>query len=312
MISAQTATSPGRFIRLSEDNDGINAWFKGSDWGYTNGTGLDYFGPRKKQRPKIHPSLSRFSRANATNGWGIRQLMITPQKTRPFIPDKNDYPYAGALIAVHTRHRAAPYHKMNMQSEWIAGLMGPASFAEQTQVFLHRLIGDPRPNGWDYQLPADLLLNYNFMFEKQVAGKNKLILVMGSNGFAGTLSDGLSVYTLLRFQKNLDYFSGLSPQQFPVHRQKAGIAVAVKPVAGFVFYNALLQGGLFNRHSPVHDGTAKSGTALKRNILHAGLDIMLHFSFRQFSLSFTQKIQSPDFRNYNGHKVGNISLSYGW
>lgn len=310
--TGQEPGTPQRFIRLYEDNDGINALLKGQDWGYTNGTRLDYFGPRKKQRARLHQKIRIFSPKYATNGWSILQVMITPQKTRPFIPDKNDYPYAGALMAVHTRQKADPYNKRILQTEWVAGVMGPASFARQTQVFLHRLIGDPKPNGWDYQLPADLLLNYNVTYEKQVAGKNKLIVVAGANGFAGTLSDGLSAYSIIRFQKNLSYFSGLASQYFPVNQKKPGFAFSIKPSLDAVLYNALLDGGLFNRQSPVHDGNAISGTDLQRNIIQARLDILLHVSFRQFSLSFTQKIYSPDFKNYSGHKVGNLSLSVGW
>ncbi|MEQ1678337.1 MAG: lipid A deacylase LpxR family protein [Chitinophagaceae bacterium] len=308
----QDATTTKRFIRIYEDNDGINALFKGQDWGYTNGTRLDYFSPRKKQEPGLHQKKRIFSPKYATNGWSLLQVMITPKKTFPFIPDKNDYPYAGALMVIHTRHKADPVNKRNLQTEWVAGVMGPPALVEQTQVFLHRLIGDPRPNGWDYQLPADVLLNYNLTYEKQVAGKNKLILVAGVNGFAGTLSDALSVYSIIRFQKNLSYFSGLASQYFPVNQKKPGLAFSVKPSLDAVLYNALLDGGLFNSKSPIHDNNAKSGSDLRRKKIQARLDIMLHVSFRQFSLSFTQKAYSPDYKNYCGHKVGNVSLCVGW
>lgn len=308
----QETGTPQRFIRFYEDNDGINALFKGQDWGYTNGTRLDYFSPQKNQEPGLHQKKKTFSPKYATNGWSLLQVMITPKKTRPFIPDKNDYPYAGALMVIHTRHKADPVNKRNLQTEWVAGVMGPPAFAEQTQVFLHRLIGDPRPNGWDYQLPADVLLNYNLTYEKQVAGKNKLILVAGANGFAGTLSDGLSVYSIIRFQKNLRYFSGLASQSFPVNKKKPGIAFSLKPSVDALLFNALLDGGLFNSRSPIHDNNAKSGSDLRRKKIQARLDIMLHVSFRQFSLSFTQKAYSPDFKNYSGHKVGNVLLCVGW
>jgi lipid A 3-O-deacylase len=312
LIIAQKNNIPRHVIVLSEENDGINAWFRGTDWGYTNGTGISYFGPGKKSRPKIHPDLSAFPRKNTSTGWGIRQLMITPQKTRPSIPDKNDYPYAGALIAVHTRLRTGQFKKMNLQSEWVAGLMGPPSFAEQTQIFLHRLIGDPRPNGWGYQLPTDLLLNYNFTFEKQVAGKNKLLWITGGSGAAGTMLNGLSVYGLLRFQHNMDYFSGLPARSFPVDARKPGLAFSIKPFAGIALYNALLDGGLFNAQSPVHNKHTQYGTDLVRKIFNAGLDIRLQFAAGRFSFTFAQMMNSPDFNKYGWHNVGNIAVSYGW
>lgn len=310
--SGQEPGTPQRFIRLYEDNDGINALFRGQDWGYTNGTRLDYFSLQQKQEPRLHQKNRTFSAKYVTNGWSLLQVMITPQKTRPSIPDKNDYPYAGAMMVIHTRHKADPVNKRILQTEWVAGVMGPASLAEQTQVFLHRLIGDPRPNGWDYQLPADLLLNYNLTYEKQVAGNNKLILVTGANVFAGTLADGLAAYSIIRYQKNLGYFSGLASQHFPTSKKKAGVALSLKPSLDALLYNALLDGGLFNSQSPVLNNNAKSGSELRRKKIQARLDIMLQVSFRQYSLSFTQKLHSPDYTNYSGHKVGNISLSVGW
>lgn len=301
---------PARFIRLYEDNDGINALFKGQDWGYTNGTRLDYFGPGKKQKA-LHQKIRLFSRQYATYGWSLMQIMITPQKTRPAIPDKNDYPYAGALLAIHTRHQSDPARNINLQTEWVAGLLGPPSFARQTQVFLHRLIGDPKPNGWGYQLPTDLLLNYNLTVEKKVAGKKKLIVVAGANGFAGTLADGVSAYSIIRFQKNLTYFSGLTGQYFPADGKKTGMAFSIRPAVDAIVYNALLDGGLFNRQSPLHNSDALSGSNQQRKKIQARMDVMLHLSFRRFSLSFTQKLYSPDYKNYSGHRVGNVSLYLG-
>lgn len=310
--TGQEHDPPQYFIRLYEDNDGINVLLKGQDWGYTNGTRLDYFGPGKKRKTKSHQKINNFSSKYASNGWSLMQIMVTPQKTSPFIPEKNDYPYAGALIGMHTRHKSDPFRKRNLQTEWIAGIMGPVSFAKHTQIFLHSLIGDPHPNGWQYQLPTDLLLNCNLTYEKQVAGKKGLVVVAGASGYAGTLSNGVSGFSMVRFQKNLSYFSGLGSQFFSTDRKKVGMALSVKPVIDVVLYNALLDGGLFNRHSPLHNSNAKSGSGLRRKKIQAKMDIMLHLAFRRFAVSFTQKLYSPDYNNYSGHKVGNISLFVGW
>jgi lipid A 3-O-deacylase len=309
--TGQKSGSTQRFIRFYEDNDGINALFKGQDWGYTNGSRIDFFATPQKKK-KIHQKITLFSPKHTTNSWSIMQVMITPQKTRPFIPDKKDYPYSGALMAIHTQHKADPYRKRILQTEFIAGVMGPPAFAKQTQIFLHRLIGDPRPNGWDYQLPTDLLLNYSLAYEKQVAGKNKLLLVVGANGFAGTLSNGLSAYTTIRFQKNLSYFSGLAGQYFATNQKKPGFAFSAKSSIDAILYNAVLEGGLFNSHSPLHKNNAKSGSDLQRKKILTRLDVMQHLSWRRFSLSFTQKLSSPDYKNYSSHKVGNISFYLGW
>lgn len=308
--TGQKAGTANHFIRLSEDNDGINAWFKGQDWGYTNGSSIDYFyHSSKKQRS--NQKKNSFSPAYTTTGLGITQWMFTPQRTTPVIPDKNDYPYAGALLANYTRHRADPERHQNLQTEYVAGVMGPAAFAKETQVFLHRLIGDPRPNGWGYQLPADLLLNYNVTYEKQVWGSRHVVLAAGATGLAGTLQDGAAVFTMLRFQKNLLYFSGLNSQYFPVETKRPGFSFTFKTSADAMLYNAVLDGGLFNRHSPVRDSASSFGSDLHRKKFQASAEMRLHVCYRKFAVSFSQQLFTPDYKNYSGHNVGNLSLYAG-
>lgn len=310
--AAQTKAPVRRFIRFSGENDGINAWFRGTDWGYTNGLRIDYFQTSVKKQRKIHQKIRLFSSAYTVYGWGIEQIMITPQKTRPAVPDKNDYPYAGSITLLHTRHKADPARSLNLSMTWTAGLMGPASLAKQSQVFLHRLIGDPRPNGWDYQLPTDLLLNYQLSIEKKLTGDNHIKLIAGGAGDMGTLRDGLTAFTILRYEKGLNYFGGLHRQQLTAQPKKPGYTFQLKPAMAWTVYNALLDGGLFNKHSPLRDDNASSGTLLKRKKIQTMLDILLQISFRKFSFSFTQKFFSPDFKGYADHKVGNITLVYGW
>ena len=55
-----------------------------------------------------------------------------------------------------------------------------------------------------------------------------------------------------------------------------------------------------------------AGSDLQRKKIQAQFDIMLQISLRRFSLSFTQKIDSPDYTNYSSHNVGNISFCMGW
>jgi lipid A 3-O-deacylase len=302
------------FFRISEDNDGINFFGKGSDWGYTNGLRLDAFHQRKNNASdffsRLHPLAGKSS--IITSGWGLIQVMITPKRTRPFIPDKNDYPYAGGLFALHTIHSANKEKKLNVLSEWVLGVMGPPSFAKETQIFLHRVIGDPRPNGWDYQLPADLLLNYNLSGEKQAYSNKIFEWIGGGQAFLGTLSDGLSLYTIFRFEKNITSFSGLSNQYFTPGKKNLAFALSLKPAVDFIFYNALLDGGLFNQNSPIRNENSEFATSLQRKKITGQLDILALISLRNFSICLTQKMFSPEFKSYSPHNVGNISVCFGW
>lgn len=307
---SQQTTSKKNLFRLYQDNDGINFFGKAGDWGYTNGTRLDVFTEKEKKGKGFFSRLapSAGPQSITTAGWGMMQVMITPKKTNPPVPDKNDYSYAGGLFFIHTTHSANSNKKLNVQTEWMAGVMGPASLAKETQVFLHRIIKDPRPNGWDYQLPTDLLLNYQLTVEKQVAAKGSFALIGGGRASAGTLSDGLSAFTLLRFQRNVPWFSGLQKQYITATNRKPGIAISLKPAVDIVLYNALLDGGLFNKQSPVTNRNSRYANTLKRNIVVGHLDLELQASFRNFSITLTQKTISPEYKRYSSHQVGNISF----
>jgi hypothetical protein len=247
-----------------------------------------------------------------TSGWGMMQVMITPKRTDYFIPDKNDYPYSGGFFVLHTVHSANEEKRINIQTEWILGVMGPPSLAKEAQTFIHRVIGDPRPNGWDYQLPADLLINYNLTAEKQINSDRSLELTGGGQAFLGTLSDGLSLYGILRFGKNINFFSGLAGQYFTQQKEKPGFIVSLKPAADIILYNALLDGGLFNKKSPVWSKNSEYGTKLERKRIIGHLDVLILISLGNFSISLTQKIFSPDFKGYSFHSVGNVSVCFGW
>lgn len=310
----QEHSGPDHFVRLYEENDGINAWGKGTDWGYTNGTRIDFFQRRKKSSSGLLAWLFPAGKGNeiTTTGWGLMQIMITPQKTRPSIPDRNDYPYAGALLALHTVHMAHPGGKLNLKREWVAGIMGPASLAKESQILLHRLIGDPRPNGWDYQLPTDLLLNYNLSIEKQCSNIKGIEVISGGQVALGTMQNGVACFGIIRFQKNMASFAGLSSQYFSTQNKKLAFSVSVKPSAELSLYNALLDGGLFNRQSPVHDQSSKYGTDLHRRKVSASAEFIIHLSYKKMGASFNQKITSPDFKNYISHRTGNLRIYIGW
>lgn len=305
---------PSAFFRLSEDNDGINALFKGQDWGYTNGIRIDYF---RQLAGNPAGFFNRFpfrtdKHSITTSGWGLVQAMYAPQKTKPAIPDKNDYAYAGGLFAVHTVHISNPVKKQTWRAEWIAGIMGPPSFARQTQIFIHRLIGDPEPNGWAYQLPTDLLLNLNLGFEKRVTGNHFIDFCAGPQVYAGTFQSGVSFSGTLRFRSSISCYDGLASEFFGNKKNQLACLLSIKPSIDFTLHHALLDGGLFNRNSPVHNKNAVSGTSLVRNKLTSQLDCTLLLSWRRLSLSFSQKMMSREYKGYENHNVGNVSLYVGW
>jgi lipid A 3-O-deacylase len=306
-----TACAQDHFLRLYTDNDAFVPTNNATDWGYTSGTRIDLFytTTNKKSFFTWFNKLAGEQRIT-TKGWGSMQTIIAPQKTGLIVPDKNDYPYAGALVGIHTIHSANEAKKLNLRSEWIVGLMGPPSFGEQTHRFFHRVIKDPLPMGWDHQLPTDLLLNCNVQAEKLLATKHLPGMPVNFIGSAelrsGTMNDGLSAGISVRIGDPKNYFTGLTKQYFPgkgIH-----VSMSMKISADLVLYNALLEGGLFNKRSPVHDKHSVLGTDRKIQHLTASGEFFLLISMERFALSFQLKAISPELKGYDAHSFGNLSL----
>lgn len=67
----------------------------------------------------------------------------------------NDRPYAGWTYISTSYHRKNSFHHNADFMDTIEmqlGIMGPESFAEETQKFIHKTFHRQRPNGWNNQL----------------------------------------------------------------------------------------------------------------------------------------------------------------
>ena len=202
--------APTFLFRIYEDNDFINSRGLGTDDAYTNGTRFDLFYTKKhSSRHGIDKLLPKAGENSVdTYGWGIMQLMFTPRDISKTEYQPDDYPYSGALIATHTLYSYNPVKKFDLQTELVAGVIGPASFAEETQIFVHRLIHYQRPMGWDHQFRNDLLININMTAERQLAAWGHMEIIGGGQVFAGTMLNGVAIYPLIRVGKMTPYFQG--------------------------------------------------------------------------------------------------------
>src|SRR6185295_2144173 len=199
-VHAQQNEPFRKMLRMYEDNDIIDILGKGTDQGYTNGTRLDYFYIKNKpSRFFIDRLMPKAGDSSIdTYGFSIMQVMITPKNIAKRIPDRNDYPYSGALFVTHSLYATNPIKKYNWQTELMLGVMRPPSLAEETQKRIHKWQAYVEPMGWDYQLRTDLLLNVNVAAEKELININKKIeIIGGAQGFAGTALNGASVYSLI-------------------------------------------------------------------------------------------------------------------
>jgi hypothetical protein len=144
-----------------------NDVFAGTDRYYTNGLKFTLSTPYKEDSTSFHlprwsrpvmnllPFVSDPSSLQAVS-LSLGQNIYTPDDISRSDVNPDDRPYAGIA------YLAAGFHgiKGNRMTSWEVdvGVVGPLSYAEQTQESIHRMTGSRQAQGWSHQLHNELAL----------------------------------------------------------------------------------------------------------------------------------------------------------
>jgi len=306
---------PTRLFRAYWDNDFFNIRGQGTDESYTNGVRFELF-YKEPKRPRFLPDrLLPTAGEGSINirGWGIGQCMMTPRDLSKTEYQPGDYSYAGALAGVRSLYSYNPVKKYSFQTEIMFGVRGPESFAAQTQIAVHRLIGDQRPMGWNNQLGTKLILNLNVTAEKQVAHyRNAVELIGGGQAYAGTLFNSLSTFATIRIGKMTPYFNGYVSQHASGNtagrRNRLQAYIIIRPSAGIVINNEMLNKGAA---API-DSQGSSQSVPSVEHWDVTVDYGAVIAAGRVSFSFIQKSMSAMLKGLPNHEVGNLSFYYSW
>ncbi len=325
-------------VRISEDDDFINIWGNGTDNAYTNGTRIDYF---YKPDHRSHSVLDKWMPSagdSSTNiyGWGLTQLMYTPDDINSSAYQPNDYPWSGGFFATHTRYSYNAQRHFDFQTELVLGVMGPAALDREMQSMVHHIINYIQPTGWGHQYSNDLLLNVNFTVEKQLASIGPSVTVIGGGQvYAGSMQNGAAIYPLILIGKMDPYFNGFFSQYSSPGRDKQHqrwqLYGFIKPELQLFLTNALLQGGIFttnpNLKQPPPDGKSPTASSNQDNAnngagepqpyhplqhLLTSIDYGAVLTHGHFGISFSQNVSEAMLKGLYCHDFGNITLLYGW
>lgn len=152
-LTATLFAQPKTFT-LQGEND---SWFRDSDNGYTNGTRFVWSwepaaGSRLERLASILCRGETTSTCERTVTAGLGQTMYTPRNLETEVRTVGDRPYGGWLFG--TLMFDATRATTNDHVELYAGVIGPHSYAEDAQTFVHTEITPdaPDPKGWDHQI----------------------------------------------------------------------------------------------------------------------------------------------------------------
>lgn len=307
-VTAQQASDKNS-LRIHWDNDFINVRGDGTDRYYTNGIRLDYF-YTKKQKEKFPSSLLlNISKGNNNIfGWGLAQFMFTPRNIDIADIQYNDRPYAGALYGIHSLQSTDTGKKTRVSSEIRFGVIGPLSFAKETQTWVHNAFNYTKPLGWDNQVPNDIILNYNISIEKQMLCPSKKMLLTGViETFSGTIYNAAGAGFTLKLGSFENYLEGAneSPSK---KKNNSQLNIFMKPAIRVVLSNALLQGGLLRQITQQKKGYTLSKDQIER--LLPLYDAGVTFERPNFSITISQKFIGPEFKGQYTQEFGNLTMQF--
>ncbi len=148
-----------------------NDYFGGEDQHYTNGVKLSWVTGdltewgQEGWRKGFVESLPFVNEPDRQKNLGVSlgQNIYTPQDTSLAVPDPTDRPYAGwsylEFSFVSKTQRVMDTVAIQV------GIVGPHSYAEDTQRIVHEWMNDSVPRGWDSQLEDEL--GVNLIFERK-------------------------------------------------------------------------------------------------------------------------------------------------
>lgn len=158
--SSGMAAPSGGVINLQVEND----LFAGSgDRHFTNGVRLSWFTPPETRPERLIDATAKLPffepGTRLRFDFGLGQNMFTPEDIGRRDPDPADRPYAGWLygsIGMTSESdicQNSGADRCLLESlELEVGMVGPASFARQTQREWHGLIDVKKPEGWRHQI----------------------------------------------------------------------------------------------------------------------------------------------------------------
>jgi len=266
-------TSRDIFFTAIFDND----IFDYTDYYYTNGISLELYHPSissfplSRVLPGLHNSLNYYSLT-------LVQNMYTPRKLEEIKVRVGDRPFAAYLTIGHQRISLSAERRLRLQSEFVLGVIGPASLGNVAQDLIH----SNTPVGWVNQVKNDFIVNYSIRFDHGICSGKSIELAVIGGGQAGTLYDNIMAGFYFQLGKANDRYGSVfqtTGLQKPF-KKRVRYYFALDIKNKLIVYDATLQGGMFNRESIyklngnqvnryVFTGTASFGLGLGRYSLEA-------------------------------------------
>ena len=306
--------------RQVEDDKGIfsavleNDIFAGTDRGYTNGVRFAWMSSERNiptwannaatnLLPLTNDGKKRISVA-------VGQNMYAPNDLTRTDLIRGDRPYAGWLYG--SLGMVSDTGKLLDTAVLTVGVVGPLSGADKTQKFVHKTIGDQKPQGWENQLDNEPGINFaferkwrNFLQQSALGVSVDVIPHMGMN--VGNITTDASVGATLRagFDLPADY----GPPRIRPSLPGSDFFIPTQEVGGYVF--TTVEQRAVGRNIFLDGNTFEGGPSVDKNIFVSSLQVGVALTYDSARISYTQVFTSKEFKGETRYpQFGAVTVSY--
>lgn len=307
-----SAIEPGKHGTLSFVLE--NDLFYGNDRHYTNGVRLVWVPRSDTSTPEWAIKLARLvpwfpEQGEIRHGYAFGQSMFVPSDITVANPPLNERPYAGWLYG--SIGLGVELGKQLDQFGVSLGIVGPSSLAEQTQKFIHDVVGADEPQGWDTQLGDELGINLAYQrswrrFATTTFLGNQLDFTPHAGAALGNVFTYANAGVTLRYGEQL-------PSDYGPPRIQPGLpgSADFAPVSDFGWY---LFAGIEGRavaHNIFLDGnTFRDSRSVDKEPLVGDLQFGFVLDWSDIRFSYTHVLRSREFQaQENNDNFGAFSVS---
>jgi hypothetical protein len=306
---AQAAEKSGAFS-IQFEND----IFFDTDRHYTNGIALDYTtAPQDTPRwlAQFAHGLPFFaSDGDVRTDYQLAQNIFTPSNTSLVTPDPTDRPYAGYLYFGLGLLSNSDTHLDQAQLQ--LGVIGPASLAEDSQNWVHGIIGDAKAAGWPHQLRDEPVANIFYERSWKLIPPRSLFGVFFDfephAGFAlGNAYDYINAGAMLRAGINLP--DDFGPPRLEPSLPGSNFFEPNGALSAYVFGG--VDGRVVGRNIFLDGNSFQPSPSVDKRILVGDVQVGAALQLGGARLSFTHVFRTKEFGTQpSADQFGSVNLSF--
>jgi len=295
-------------IFFSEENSRLvleieNDLLFNTDSYYTAGIALS-FTNKKLHKTPTQLILNLIAKKDIDiTGFGLQQRIYTPYSIAQPNIIKNDRPYSAYFLLSNYSVFINSKKRTLISSELGVGVMGPIAGGEEVQSFVHTILGNTIPIGWENQLNNAFLIDYQMRIEKSFfKGSFSEHFIPFAELRVGPLTDRVKMGLKFRLGNKSNSMMKLTKGEYS--SKKFIWEWIISGNLQGVFYDATLQGGVLNKDESI--ALPKQDIVEKQFQVRMGVN----FYIKRFSFRYMVKYNSRDFANAVVHRYGSVNFGY--